>query len=312
MRIALMAYLLLMLPVAIAKEENSLLDNKKIELITGLKGSFFKEENVFKLSSPRSDIPVLVDGIKLPPFMGLTSWVAFTPGKAAQAMIMGDLVLFEDEVNPVMSTALDMGLSVTALHNHFFFDKPKVYFMHIAGEGNTEKLANAVRALFDKVKEIRNTKKDPSIAFGAYQIPEKSAINPKIIEAILGAGEVKDGMYKVVIGRSVSMDCGCKISKNMGVNTWAAFMGLDDFAIVDGDFAVLEHELQGVLKSLRQSGINIVAIHQHMTGEEPRMLFVHYWGKDSAKNLAVAVKKALDTQKVNKEAQTRAAEGTIR
>jgi hypothetical protein len=121
------------------------LDTSKIEQITGLKGAYSEKENVFKVSSPRSDAKVEVDGWPMPPFMGLTSWAAFTPGGASQAMVMGDIVLFQDEVNPVMSAALDSGLSVTALHNHFFFDEPKVYFMHIGGEGNVEKLATGVR-----------------------------------------------------------------------------------------------------------------------------------------------------------------------
>jgi len=292
--------LLFYIPIAIANEQ-PLPENAKIETIIGLKGTFFKDENTFKVSSPRNDVPVSVDGIKLPPFMGLTSWVAFNSKESAQSMIMGDLVLFEDEVNPVMSAAFDAGIDVTALHNHFFYDNPKVYFMHIAGEGSAEKLAKAVRACFDKVKEIRSAKKTPATSFGGKKLPAKNSITPNVIEPILGAGEAKDGMYKIVIGRTVSMECGCKVGKNMGVNTWAAFMGSDDNALVDGDFAVLENELQGVLKSLRSSGINIVAIHQHMTNEKPRMLFLHYWGKDTAQNLAMAVKKALDTQKLKAE-----------
>src|SRR5215216_1768296 len=122
--------------IASALVANAALDGAKIEQLTGLKGTLNEAEGVFKVSSPRTDVKVSVDGWQMPPFMGLTSWAAFTDGKAAPAMVMGDLVLMQDEVNSVMSTLLDAGLNVTALHNHFFYDEPKVYFMHIGGEGN--------------------------------------------------------------------------------------------------------------------------------------------------------------------------------
>lgn len=117
------------------------------------------------------------------------------------------------------------------------------------------------------------------------------------MDATLGAkGQAKDGMYKAVIGRTTKMPCGCEMGKEMGVNTWAAFAGADDNAVVCGDFCVLEKELQPVLKSLRAEGINIVAIHHHMTMEEPRFLFLHYWGRGPAAKLATSLKKTLDLQ----------------
>ena len=267
----------------------------QIEQLTGLKGSFNKEEGVFRVTVPRSDVPISVDGWKMPPFMGLTSWAAFTQGKKAEAMVMGDLVLMQDEVNSVMSAALDAGLSVTALHNHFFYDEPKVYFMHIGGEGPTEKLAAGVKAALDKVKEVRATAPEPEKSFGKPFAPEKNAITGADIEAALGTkGQPKDGMFKVTIGRKATMPCGCEVGNDMGVNTWAGFAGTDQNALVDGDFVVLQSELQPVLKSLRKDGINIVAIHNHMTSEEPRYVFLHYWGRGPAVELATAVKNALD------------------
>src|SRR6266568_9228036 len=226
-------------------------DTAKIEQITGLKGTFNEAEAVFKVSAPRSDVRVDVDGWQMPPFMGLTSWAAFTPGKGAETMVMGDLVLFQDEVNPVMSAALDNGLTVTALHNHFFFDEPKVFFMHIGGEGTTEKLAAGVKAALDKVKEIRGANAEIAKTFGKPLAAKQSAISGEKIDAVFGSkGEAKDGMFKVTIGRKAKMPCGCTVGKDMGVNTWAAFAGTDDDAIVDGDFVVLGDELQAVLKSL--------------------------------------------------------------
>jgi hypothetical protein len=272
------------------------LDTAKIEQIVGLKGAFNTDEGVFKVSLSRNDVKISVDGWTMPPFMGLASWAAFTQGKMGDTMVMGDTVLFQDEVNPVMSVALDNGLSVTALHNHFFYDEPKVYFMHIGGEGSVDKLATAVRKVWDKAKEIRAVNPQPTTTFGGAALPAPNSITGKTIEEVLGTqGQATNGMFKVVIGRTAKM-MGTDVGKEMGVNTWAAFAGADNNAVVDGDFAVLEAELQPVLKSLRHDGINIVAIHSHMTQENPRILFLHYWGRGKAADLAKALKAALATQ----------------
>jgi hypothetical protein len=273
------------------------LDSAKIETATGLKGTLNETEGVFKVSAPRTDVKIAVDGWQMPPLMGLTSWAALTPGKSAEAMVMGDLVLFQDEVNPVMSAALDTGLSVTALHNHFFFDEPKVFFMHIGGEGTIEKLGAAVKAALDKATEIRAANATPGKVFGAGFAPTRNSITAAPLETILGGkATAKDGMAKFVFGRTAKMPCGCEVGKEMGVNTWAAFAGTDDNAVVDGDFCVLGTELQPVLKSLRADGINIVAIHQHMTNEQPRIMFLHFWGFGAPEDLARGIKSALDTQ----------------
>ena len=268
------------------------LDTAKIDQITGLKGKFNEKEGVYKITFPRNDVKVVVDGWTMPPFMGLGTWAAFTETKNG-AMVMGDTVIFEDEVNPAMSAALDNGLSVTALHNHFFFDQPKVYFMHIEGEGSVDELAGAVRKMYDTIKGIRSQNAKPAESFAAASqasLPEKNSISAASLNEIFGMqGESKDGMVKFTIGRPAKMH-GVKIDKDMGVNTWAAFAGSDDNAVVDGDFAVTEDELQPVLRSLLKDKINIVAIHQHMTYEQPRIMFFHYWGRGTAKDLAQAVK----------------------
>jgi hypothetical protein len=271
------------------------LDIAKIDQITGLKGKLNEKEGVYKVTFPRNDVKIIVDGWTMPPFMGLGTWAAFTETKDG-AMVMGDTVLFEDEVNAAMSAALDNGLNVTALHNHFFFDQPKVFFMHLEGEGSVDQLAGAIRKVYDTTKAIRGQNAKPAISFshtGQVSLPAKNSITAAPLNEIFGMqGESKDGMLKFTIGRPAKMH-GVNIDKDMGVNTWIAFAGNDDNAIVDGDFAVTEDELQPVLKSLLKDKINIVAIHQHMTHEEPRIMFFHYWGRGAAKNLAQAVKGGL-------------------
>src|SRR5881398_2965319 len=142
------------------------LDTAQIDNLTGLKGKMNEKEGVYKVTFPRDDAKIAVGGWTIPPFMGLGTWAAFTETKNG-AMVMGDTVLFEDEVNPVMSVAVDNGLSVTALHNHFFFDQPKVFFMHIEGRGEVDKLATAVRKVYDKIKEARTTNPQPKDSFGS-------------------------------------------------------------------------------------------------------------------------------------------------
>jgi Domain of Unknown Function (DUF1259) len=269
------------------------LNTAQIDELTGLKGKMNEKEGVYKVTFPRGDVKVAVAGWQMPPFMGLGTWAAFTKGAHTEAMVMGDTVLFEDEVNAAMSAALDNGLNVTALHNHFFFDNPKVFFMHIEGEGTIEKLASAVRKVYDTTKAIRGSNAKPAESFsvvGEPSLPEKNWITAAPLNEIFGTqSESKDGMVKFTIGRPAKMH-GVTIDKDMGVNTWAAFAGSDDNAVVDGDFAVTEDELQPVLRSLIKDKINIVAIHQHMTYEQPRIMFFHYWGRGRAKDLAQAVK----------------------
>jgi hypothetical protein len=273
------------------------IDEAAVAAATGVDKPERSADGVVKVTWPRKDVDVTVDGWKMPPFMGLTSWASFSPGRrgVAEAMVMGDLVLFEDEVNPVMSSLLDGGLQVTALHNHFFFDSPGVYFMHIGGEGSLTALATATKQAQETVAALRKKAPKPSPSFGGGNPPQASTIDPATLDRILDAkGQGKDGMYKAVWGREVTASCGCPAGKAMGVTSWAAFAGGDTNAIVDGDLAVAEVELQPVLKALRRGGVNVVAIHHHMSGEEPRLLFVHYWGRGKVTELASVVKQSLD------------------
>jgi hypothetical protein len=273
------------------------IDSPTIEQIVGVKGTYNAKENVFKVSSPRTDIKVQVDGWSMPPFMGLTSYAAFTPVKGNQLMLMGDTVLQQDEVNAAMSAAFDSGLEVTALHNHFFFDEPKLYFMHIGGTGDARKLASGVKNLWDKIREVRGSSNQAASRFSGDAIPTENSISPAPLQKILGIeGQANNGMFKAVWGLTARMH-GMKFGNEMGLNTWAAFAGSDDNAVVDGDFAMHENELQAVLRAMRKEGINVVAIHSHMAGEQPRILFMHYWGRGKAADLAQSLQKVLAAQR---------------
>jgi Domain of Unknown Function (DUF1259) len=287
------AAIVLLLAPHVGGAANGKLDTSKIEQLTGIKGELNEKEGVYTVRAPRSDLQITAAGVKLNPAMGLTSYAAFTSA-GGKTMVMGDTTLLEDQVNPVMSVALDNGLEVTALHNHFFWDAPKVMFMHIAGTGDEEKLAAAVGEVFAKIKETSGGKGEtPKVDID----PAKTSLDPKNIDAIIGAkGQLANGVYKVTIGRATKMH-GATVGNAMGINTWAAFAGSDRQAVVDGDFVMLENELQPVLKALRSAGINVVAIHNHIESESPRVVFLHYWGIGATSDLANGLKTALDTQK---------------
>jgi hypothetical protein len=282
--------------VSTAQAEISEKMRASIDQLTGAKGVYTAEEDVHRVSFPRSDLKVTIEGRPAHPFMGFGSWAAFTPGHGG-TMVMGDIVLLEDEVSPTMSAALDNGLEVTALHNHFFYESPRVMYMHIGGAGDVEKLATAVKKVIDAQRAVRTASAEPARAFPGSPVPTENKITAGPIDELLKTkGEMNNGMYKATIGRA-GKHHGAKIGKQMGLNTWAALAGTDQMASVDGDFAMTEDELQGVLKALRKAGIHVVAIHNHMTHEEPQYVFLHYWGKGPALELARGLRSALDTQK---------------
>jgi hypothetical protein len=280
--------------LAASAADGDRMDTAKIEQLTGAKGKMDDKEGVFKVSVPRDDLRVTAAGVKMTPPLGLTSWAAFK-SVGGHTVVMGDTVLLEDQVNAVMDAALANGLEVTALHNHFFWDQPKVMFMHIGGTGDADALASAVGKVFAAIKQTSGGNRG---AVPTADIdPAMSNIDTKKIEDAIGhKGETGKGVFKVTIAKPTKMH-GHEMGAAMGVNTWAAFAGTDERAVVDGDFAMYEGEVQGVLKALRAAKINVVAIHNHMTGEDPRVVFLHYWGVGPAGELAKGVKSALDTQK---------------
>jgi hypothetical protein len=269
------------------------LDAEKIGTAAGTKATTTKD-GVVRIAWARTDVAVTVDGMPLKPFAGLGSWAAFTPTPHG-AMVMGDTVVFEDEVTPAMDAAFAGGLEVTGLHNHFFYDEPKVYFMHIGGQGDPAKLAAAVKGVWDTIKKVRTERPKPATRFTG-EAPKGGKIDAQAIETILGyKSESQQGVVKVTVGRDGAMH-GVKVSGSMGLTTWAAFSGSDELAAVDGDFIMTAAEVQPVLRALRKAGIHVVALHNHMIGEQPAFYFTHFWSKGPAQELAKGVKSARDAQ----------------
>ena len=285
--------MVLMWGTALSVAGESQLDTAAIERLTGVQGELSEKEGVFKVSVPRSDLKITVAGVKMTPPLGLTSWAAFQKA-GEQVMVMGDMVVLEDQISPVMSVALENGLEVTALHHHFLWDAPKVMFMHVGGTGDEATLAGAVGKVLAKIKDTGGGNGEvPRVELS----PAQTTLDPKAIENLLGVkGQLTSGVYKVTIGRTTRMH-GHEVGNAMGVNTWAAFAGSDEQAVVDGDFIMFESEVQPVLKALRGAGIHVVAIHNHMTEDSPRTVFLHYWGVGPTRALATGLKAALDTQR---------------
>ncbi len=265
------------------------LNIRLIEQIVGRDGA--EQEGQYKITVPQNDLDVSVDGFRIIPPMGMGSWIAFTPA-AEGAVVMGDVVVREDEIGPVQRVVLEHGLTVTGLHNHFVREEPSVMYMHIGGAGSEEELARGVKAVFDEVAGLRGG--DPA---GAQAQTVRTTLDTDEIARILGhEGEMSRGVYKVTIGRpEVNLRAhGVPVTTFMGFNTWAAWQGTPERAAVAGDFTMLEDEVAPVIKSLVENGIEVVAVHNHMVHEEPRIFFLHYWGVGPAEQLARGLKAALD------------------
>lgn len=257
----------------------------------GRTGDF--KANVLKVNVPRNDISVTVANVKTPTPFGFGGWVAMTKGTGGMDVMMGDLVLTQDEVNPVMSALLDNGLDVTALHNHFFWDEPRMFYMHVHGHGTPADLARKVKPALDLIGKGAAR---PATAPAAPAAAPASTIDTAKIAQIVGTpGEQSGAVYKITIGRDdlKLTEMGAPINARMGLNTWAAFVGTNENAAVAGDVAMLANEVPAVLKSLRKNRIDVVAIHHHMTGTQPTIYFLHYWGTGPADKLATAFKAAL-------------------
>lgn len=266
-------------------------DYQEVLTYFGKKGDY--KDNVLKVNIPRNDLTVAVAGVATPTPFGFGGWIAMTKGEKGLDVMMGDLVLVQEEVNPVMSALLDKGLEVTALHNHFFWDEPRMCYMHVHGYGKASDLAHKVKPALDLIGKATSRAASPS---GGIQSTSDQLDTAKLAKIIGYPGEQSGAVYKITIERGdVNMkEMGATINARMGLNTWAAFVGTDDHAAVAGDVAMLEHEVTPVLKALRQHSLDVVAIHHHMIETHPTIIFLHYWGKGSAEQLAIGFKAALD------------------
>ena len=277
--------------------ENPLKNNKELKSIDigtlklelGMDG--IEQDGQFKITVPQNDLNVTVDGFKIIPPMGLGSWVAFAP-TTEQPMIMGDIVVTEKDLKPVQQEVIKQGLTITAIHNHFVRNEPDVMYMHIGGIGDEKDLAQSVKAVFDKVTEIRGA--NPS---SAPISTVENTLDTKLIDGIIGySGTMNNGVYKITIGRpDVNLkEHGAPVSTFIGFNTWASWQGTSEKAAVAGDFTMLASEVAPVIKALIENDIEVVAVHNHMVHENPRIFFLHYWGVGPAEKLAKGLKDALD------------------
>jgi len=267
------------------------LDTLAIERIVGMKGKFNNGE--YKITIPQNDLSIEVDGFKIIPAMGLSTWIDFAPSPDG-AMVMGDLVLTENDLKPVQQTVIKQGLTITAIHNHFVRNHPNVMYMHVGGSGTTETLASKAKAVLDKIKEIRGS--DPSKANASSESINNS-LNTEALDKLLQyKGEMTRGVYKYTIGRpDVQLrEHGVPVTSFMGFNTWAAFQGTPEHAAVAGDFTMTQDEVAPVIKTLIENGIEVVAVHNHMVHEQPRIFFLHYWGVGNAEELAKGLRAALN------------------
>ncbi|MDB5140792.1 MAG: hypothetical protein JWR12_2708 [Mucilaginibacter sp.] len=265
-----------------------------IDAVLGKKGNYKEAESVYTISLPRNDLKMKIKGEPVPIPFGFGGWVSFkktVDGKSA--MVMSDTVLQMEEVNPLISAAHANGLEIAAIHNHFFYEEPRIFYMHIHGMGTVEDLA----------KKYANTIRDSKLFPANQPTPSAPTVTGKenfdlpALDAIVKAtGTVNGPTYKYTIGRAdlKVMAMGVEMTTNIGLNTWASFAGKQEDAHIAGDIAMLQSEVNTVIKTLRTHSLEVVAVHNHMLGDDPHMIFLHYYGRGNAATLAQGFRAALD------------------
>ena len=289
--VSIVAGTVLCVPMSVSAQEVPA-EYQQVLSTLGKQGDF--KDGVLKVNIPRNDVKVTVAGIATPTPFGFGGWVAMTKGDGGHQVLMGDLVLLQDEVNPVMSALLENGIDVTALHNHFFWDEPRMYYMHVHGHGTAAELAQKLKPALSLIGKPSG---NAAPAAPAPAAAAQNALNTaKLVQIVGSQGEQNGTVYKFTLGRTdlKVVEMGAAINARMGLNTWAAFTGTNEKAAIAGDVAMLESEVTPVLKALRKNGLDVVAIHHHMTADRPMIIFLHYWGTGPAEKLATGFKAAVD------------------
>jgi len=286
-KIFVRSFILLALAAIPSRAQETPKEYQEVLTLLGRSGDF--KANVLKVNIPRSDLHVSISGQATPTPFGFGGWIAMTKGDGGMEVLMGDLVLTQEEVNPVLSALLDHGIEVTALHNHFFFDEPRMSFMHVHAHGNAMALARDIKPALDLIPKPPVSPSAPAAAAPAF--------NLAALDKIVGQkGEALGPVYKFTLGRDDLnlKEHGAAINARMGLNSWAAFAGNESDAQIAGDIAMRESEVNPVLKALRAHKLNVVAIHHHMLGTQPPVIFLHYWGRGTSVDLATGFRAALD------------------
>jgi len=257
----------------------------QIERILGAKGALLLDD-VFKIAQPRTDLNVRRGDVRVAPTLALTSWMAFKEGDGGMVVVHGDLCLREEEVNPVMTRLKQGGIETTALHNHIIGEQPRVMFLHFWGRGGAKPLAETLRGALDLAGGIQSPPKPPD-----------STLNQEELERILGQkGKLAAGVVQFGIPRPFPIRMhGVVLPPAMGMAIAINFQPTSAGAATTGDFVLREEELAPVLEALRAHKIEVTAVHNHMLNDDPRMVFVHFWGEGNPADLARALRAALDT-----------------
>ncbi len=265
-----------------------------IDQALGKKGTVVADQAIYTVPLPRADLKMKIKGAAVPTGLGFGGWVAFKKLPDGRTMFMSDTVLQQEEVNSVISAAQSNGIEVSAVHNHFFYEEPRIFYMHLHGHGETAKLAQAYA---DAIR--------PSPLFPANQPPPSPPSGPgaaerfdlaRLAQVAGHEGQANGAVYKITVGRPdlQVMAMGARITTAMGLNSWAAFAGDKEQAHIAGDIAMLQPEVNPVIHVLRANNLEVVAVHNHMLGEEPRIIFLHYYGTGPAETLAQGFRAALD------------------
>ena len=272
------------------------IDWEKVDAALGRKGAV--SADVHRYGFPRSDLTVKLDGVTIKPALALGGWVAFKP-MHGEVMVMGDLVLLETEVNPVMAKLIENGIEITAVHNHLLRANPAPFYIHVGGHGDAVKMAAAVRTA---LAESKTPLEAPPAAAAAPAVD----LDVKQLDEIVGAkGRQNGGVYQFSVPRreAISED-GMAVAPPgpMGVATGINFQPTGDGkAAITGDFVLAGNEVNPVIKTLRENGIQVTALHSHMLTEEPRLLFMHFWANDDAVKLARGLHAALEKMAIAKD-----------